>query len=39
MNKRDAQRNLKVAGLLILGAVLMTFASVAYIEFFMGLPR
>ena len=28
-----------IAGLLLLGAVLMTSASLAYIQFFMGLPR
>ena len=39
MNKRDARRNLLIAGLLIGASVLMTFASLAYIEFFMGLPR
>jgi hypothetical protein len=39
MNKRDARRNLIVAGLLLGSAVLMTFASLAYIQFFMGLPR
>jgi hypothetical protein len=39
MNKRESRRNLVVAGLLLGGAVLMTFASLAYIQFFMGLPR
>ncbi len=39
MNKRDARRNLLLAGLLIVAAVLMTFSSLAYIQFFMGLPR
>lgn len=39
MNKRDARRNMMIAGLLIGAAVLMTFASLAYIQFFMGLPR
>ncbi len=39
MNKRDARRNLMIAGLLIGSAVLMTFASLAYVQFFMGLPR
>ena len=39
MNEREARRNLLIAGLLIGGSILMTFASLAYIEFFMGLPR
>jgi hypothetical protein len=39
VNKRDSRRNLIVAGLLIGASVLMTFASLAYIQFFMGLPR
>ncbi len=39
MNKRDARRNLLIAGLLIVASVLMTFSSLAYIQFFMGLPR
>jgi hypothetical protein len=39
MNKRDARRNMLLAGLLIGGSLLMTFASLAYIQFFMGLPR
>jgi hypothetical protein len=39
MNKRDARRNLLVAGLLLGGSVLMTLASLAYIQFFISLPR
>jgi hypothetical protein len=39
MNKRDARRNLLVACLLFGGSILMTLASLAYIQFFMSLPR
>jgi hypothetical protein len=39
LNKRDARRNLLVACLLLGGSVLMTLASLAYIQFFIGLPR
>jgi hypothetical protein len=38
-DKRGARRNLLVAGLLLVSSVLMTAASLAYIQFFMGLPR
>ena len=39
MNKRDARRNLILAGLLIVASVLMIFSSLAYVQFFMRLPR
>lgn len=39
MNKRDARRNLIVAGLLFGGVGLMTFAYITYIQYFVGLPR
>ncbi len=39
MDKRDVRRNLLIAGMLVVASVFMTFASLAYIQFFMGLPR
>ena len=38
-NKRAARRNLIIAVALLVVSGLMTVASLAYIQFFMGLPR
>jgi hypothetical protein len=38
-DKRGVRRNLLIAVLLLGGSVLMTVASLAYIQFFMSLPR
>jgi hypothetical protein len=39
MNKRQARRNLMLAGLLILASVLVTSGAMGYIRFIMGIGR
>jgi hypothetical protein len=39
MNKRQARRNLLLAGLLIAASAIVTGSALAYIRFFMNLPR